>query len=413
MLKKKNPLKNLFECDNCEFVDGKYFFENCRIKTILRDPTLQCLKIKKFDRIIWDINSMTLMMFIDDKNVYSTYLNVDYDIKSIQNETDTFSKNNEFREEMDNTIKSMKINGLCGVSCLELPDDKIVYLLGEKHMEHRKCSNTSNAAWVYVYGHVLANPKWKYTIDFLLEQDVHEIVQRKSNNKRIQEKLERLNIKKLRYVMSDLCKYRTKGYSSDSDLLSRKVNVHVRPQKNDIRGILYNIQTLYKALEQIKKKMMKNNVSDDAYVLSKNFIHGLNEFMVVKNLEEFYIKFAWIREITMHISTQNKKMFDRMVQVEYMRRIKIFYRAQNFFDKFDVYVETTVLLNDLYTIAYILIPDVHRIVVYSGLYHTNNVETLLTKYFQFRILWNSIDMKDIYEENQNECCFDFQTSISS
>lgn len=406
----KNPLKSLFHCNNTYLKDNNVFvFEKCKIKAKFRDPFFQCNDIKDFDKIEWFVNDMLLKLYIKNKMVYKTYLNIDYDIRSTNGTSERgVSKNNcIFYDEINKSIQKTKIGGMCGVSCLELPGEKIVYLLGEKHIAFTSCPKSSIPAWVYIYAYVLSNPKWTFSVDFLLEQDVHEIVKRKSKDKRVQTKLEKMNIKKLRYVLADLCKYTTKGLDSSNPMLKRKVNEHVRVHKNDIRGILYNITTVADMLENVRKQMSEHNVSDDAYIMAKSFVDGLNDFMEVKNLDEFYIKFPWLREIIMRLSETNMKKYNRMVKLEYIRSLESFKRAHNFFDKFDIYVDTTVLLNDLYTIGYILGEDVHRIVVYAGLYHTNNTESLLTKYFNFRINWNSIRMKDVYEDNEDECCFDY------
>lgn len=389
--------------------NDKFIFKKCKIKTSFRDATLQCKKLKTVDRIEWDIKKMLLFLYDNKRLIHTTYLNVDYDIKGVVFEQDTVSKNAEFKSEMDKTLQNTKISGLCGVSCLELPDKKVVYLLGEKHIIHKTCSKDFIPLWIYVYKYILSNPKWSYTVDFLLEQDIHEIVKRKSKNEMIQKKLEQLNIKKLRYVVADLCKYSKKGYDSKNPLLKNKINEHVRPQKNDIRGILYNINTVYQSMNQLKKRMTDHNISDDAYMVSKNFVDGLNDFMHIKNIDEFYIKFPWLKELTMRMSSSQKMMYDRMITLEYMIAIENFDRLHNFFEKFESYVETTVMLNDFYTIAYVLLEDVHRTIVYCGLYHTNNIENLLTKYFNFRIVWNDLNTKDIYDENDDECCYTYET----
>ncbi|AOM63470.1 hypothetical protein [Heterosigma akashiwo virus 01] len=416
MKRGNHPLYSLFDCESFKKTSSKYIFNKCKLKNKIRNPRFQCSNITVFDKIEWFPTTMIMNFYNNKEQVFKTMLNLNYGIIDSKDHDVFKPKHNDmFKKEIDSAFDNNKIKGICGVSCLELPNNKLVYLIGEKHVKHT-CDNSYIPAWQFIYNYILSNLKWSYVVDFLLEQDIHEIVKRQNRNFYIQRELDKYDLKKLRYIVSDICKYTKKGIDTENKNLKNSINKHVRIHRNDIRGILYNINVVGDALEILKKQMSEHNVSDDAYEIAKNMVNGLNDFLFVKSLDEFYIKYPWLREITSKFSDEYRRKFDRMIKTEYFSKINMFKRGLTIFDKFEFYVKMTVLLNDMYTIGYIMNDDVHRIVVYAGVYHTMHTEILLIKYFNFRIIWNnhgrySLEKND--KDNNNDgnnddeisCCY--------
>jgi hypothetical protein len=371
------PFPHLLKCETCEYQEPEFIMTQVKFKKPLNK---NCDHVSlTYEKVTFNPCTMVIKCFNQDQLWYSTKFNIIFDDQPFL--SNTSDQNNEFQTAFTSILQSSSIGGLCGVSCL-------IFLLGEKHVKVEEKQNYV-MLWQWIYSEILSK-EWTYGIDFVLEQNIHELVKRDDTK-------EALNLRRVRNIINDLCKYREEPFDKTNPLLSRTINPNVRTKRNDIRHMLYNISSIYKMLTVMKKSMKSGNVSDDTYDVMRTCIDGLFISIEIKKIDEFYLKFPWYKELLYLCSPAVHDIIDQLIRNEYCVKLSAFKNALNVFQKFEAYVTITVFLNDLYTLCYILNPDIRRSIVYTGSLHSENLENYLTKYFKFRVLWHE------FNENSDEC----------
>lgn len=396
----KHPLITLFTCENFKKTEKGYTFYDCKLKVPIRDPKLECDSKKTFSRITWETMTNTLTYYKGAKKVYKNTLvvnNVPRYLDTTKSKSIIEKENKHFEKIMDTLLKKQQIEGLCYVSCLELPDSKIVYLLGESHIKH-SCGDNFTSLGKFLYNEILLN-KWKYFIDFIIEQNVeNSLIDLEKQMKDKKRKFDDLSILWLRGIISNTC----------DDNKSFKIDQNVKIHRNDIRGTQFSINTMSKMFKVMNRQFENKTINDDAYIILREFIKGLRRALYVKNIHEFYIKFPWVRELSTYMSHVQHVKYEQVIELEFIPLLNKYKKSMSIFDKYKLFSDLTLLLNDIYTLGLIMTTDIHRCVIYTGYFHSDNLENLLTKYMHFRIKWNS-KVDNICERKKDEEC-DFEQS---